>query len=150
MRLFDNKFRVVPLVAGMLMSICLVTISLSPSTAAADEFAQYQGAGASQIQARLNIMRQYLSVIESVHAIADDPEKTVLMTLQQMEEQYKKRNEYNKIIAMYKNVLSKNSSQTLRNIAYMKLGEIYRRTGNDAESMNLLNQSLQENMKRVK
>lgn len=151
MRLFDNKSSVLPLVAAMLLSFCLVTLSLAPSAAVADEFAQYQGAsGPSQIQARLNIMRQYLSVIESVHAIADDPEKTVLMTLQQLEEQHKKRNEYNKIIAMYKNVLSKNSSQTLRNIAYMKLGEIYRRTGNDAEAMKLLNQSLKENMKRVK
>lgn len=150
MRQFDNEPSMLPWVAGMLLGLCLVVISIIPSTVMADEFNQYQGAGATQIQARLNIMRQYLSVIESVHAIADDPEKTVLMTMQQLEEQHKKRNEYNKIIAMYKNVLNKNSSQTLRNIAYMKLGEIYRRTGNDAESMKLLNQSLQENMKRVK
>ena len=150
MRQFDSKPSMLALFAGMLLSLCLVTLSLIPSAVAADEFAQYQGSGPSQIQARLNIMRQYLSVVESVHAIADDPEKTVIMTLQQLEEQYKKRNEHSKIITMYKKVLNENSNQTLRNIAYMKLGEIYRRTGNDAESMKLLNRSLQENMKKVK
>ena len=146
MRQFDNKPSIFSAVAGMLSSLALVTIMLSASVAAAEDFPQ----GSSQIQARLNIMSQYLGVIESVHAIADDPEKTVIMTLQQLEEQYKKRNEHKQIVVMYKKVLSENSNQTLRNIAYMKLSEIYRRTGNDAEAMKLLNQSLQENMKRVK
>jgi len=47
-------------------------------------------------------------------------------------------------------VLKETRSQTLRNVAYIKLGEIHKRANRGDEAVALLRKALDENMKAVK
>ncbi|WP_455220504.1 hypothetical protein [Kaarinaea lacus] len=103
-----------------------------------------------QMQERLAIMEQYLTVVQSVHAIADDPEKAVLFQLQQLEDTYRKQRNVQKIISLYQDVLKNTPNLTIRNAASMKLAQILKRVGRNDEAEELTRNSLNENLKRLK
>lgn len=103
-----------------------------------------------RMQERLAIMEQYLTVVESVHAIADDPEKAVLFQLQQLEDTYRKQRNVQKIISLYQDVLKNTPNLTVRNAASMKLAQILKRVGRNDEAEELTRNSLNENLKRLK
>ncbi len=118
-------------------------------------FAGASGASAEegspeQIQLRLNILSQYFEIVDSFHAIADDPEKAIVFNLQQIEENYKKQGKQQEIVKMYEKLLKEARSSTLRNIAVMKLSEIYKSAGRNDEAIALLEQSVEENLNRLK
>lgn len=105
---------------------------------------------AERMQMRLRVIERYLSIVESVHSISDDPEKAVLYQLQQLEDIYKKQRAPEKIVSLYQDILSKSSNQTIRNAASMKLAQIYKRLGRDNAAEELTRKSLEENLKRLK
>lgn len=51
---------------------------------------------------------------------------------------------------MYRGILDGSRNQTLRNVAYMKLAEIYKRGGRTKEQTALLKKALAENTKLIK
>ena len=116
--------------------------------------APFDGGGnlerAERIQMRLQMLDRYLQVVESVHSIADNPEKAVLFQLQQLEDMYKKQRNPQKIISLYQDILKSTSNATVRNAASMKLAQILRRTGRESEAEELTRNSLNENLKRLK
>lgn len=103
-----------------------------------------------RLQTRLKMLDRYLQVVESVHAIADNPAKTVVFQLQQLEDLYKKQRDPQKIIALYQDVLKSTSNPTVRNAASMKLAQIFKRMGRDSEAEELTRKSLNENLQRLK
>lgn len=109
-----------------------------------------KGQRAEQMKMRLGMLERYLNVVESVHSIADDPEKSVIFQLQQLEDIYKKQRNFDKILDLYKSVLNKTSNQAVRNAVSMKLGQLLRRTGRGNEAEQLMRNALEENMKKLK
>ena len=105
---------------------------------------------AERMQMRLKVVERYLSIVESIHSISDDSEKTVLYQLQQLEDIYKKQRDPGKILSMYEDVLKSTSNQTVRNAVTMKLTQIYKRLGRDKAAEDLARSSLNENLKLLK
>ncbi|WP_455375034.1 hypothetical protein [Kaarinaea lacus] len=105
---------------------------------------------AERMQMRLKVVERYLGIVESIHSISDDSEKTVLYQLQQLEDIYKKQRDPAKIVTLYQDVLKNTSNQTVRNAATMKLTQIYKRLGKDQAAEDLARNSLNENLKLLK
>jgi tetratricopeptide (TPR) repeat protein len=102
------------------------------------------------VQAKLGILKDYFEIVNNFHTLASNPEKAVVLSLQQLEDNYKAQGKPEEIIKMYQNLLKEARSQTLRNVAYIKLSEIYKRSKRGDEAVALLKQALDENMKAVK
>ena len=105
---------------------------------------------AERMQVRLKVIERYLGIVESIHSISDDSEKTVLYQLQQLEDIYKKQRDPAKIVTLYQDVLKNTSNQTVRNATTMKLTQIYKRLGKDEAAEDLARNSLNENLKLLK
>ncbi len=102
------------------------------------------------MSARLNLLNQYFEIVNSVYNVAHDPERAAVLNLQQLEDAYKKQNKPDEITKMYQGILDGSRNQTLRNVAYMKLAEIYKRGGRAKEQTALLKKALAENTKLIK
>jgi len=126
----------------------LITGSQTVLSAPFDD--EMNGNRAERMQMRLKVIERYLSIVESMHSISDDSEKTVLYQLQQLEDIYKKQRDPAKIVSLYEDVLKKTSNQTVRNAVTMKLTQIYKRLGKDDVAEDLARNSLNENLKLLK
>ena len=102
------------------------------------------------VQAKLRILKDYFEIVNGFHALADDPEKAVMLSLQQLEDNYKAQGKPEEITKMYEKVLKEARNQTLRNVAYIKLSEIHKRANRGDQAVALLQKALEENMRAVK
>jgi len=134
----------------MSIVVLLFATMLSPAVFASPFDGGDMPGKVGQMQERLAIMEQYLTVVQSVHAIADDPEKAVLFQLQQLEDTYRRERNVQKIISLYQDVMKNTSNLTIRNAASMKLAQILKRVGRGEEAEELTRNSLNENLKRLK
>jgi tetratricopeptide (TPR) repeat protein len=126
-----------------------ITISIT----AAMLFAVAPNAQAQEIenlelmQTFLAIMTDYFEIIESTHDIASDPEKAAIMQMQKIQEVYEQRGEKARSTDVLKQVLADSNNTTIRNAAYMLLGDTLKETGRADEAIELLRQGLNENIK---
>ena len=126
-----------------------ITISIT----AAMLFAVAPSAQAQEIenlelmQTFLAIMTDYFEIIESTHDIASDPEKAAIMQMQKIQEVYEQRGEKARSTDVLKQVLADSDNTTIRNAAYMLLGDTLKETGRADEAIELLRQGLNENIK---
>ncbi|MCI0507515.1 MAG: hypothetical protein L0Z73_15580 [Gammaproteobacteria bacterium] len=136
----------------MTLILVLMFVAIAPSAIIAAPLEE-EGESAESVdrmQLRLKMLDRYLQVVESVHSIADDPEKSVVLQLQQLEDMYRKQRNPQKIITMYQDVLKNTSNQTVRNAASIKLSHLLQRAGRESEAEELTRKSLDENLKRLK
>jgi hypothetical protein len=134
----------------MFVTLLLLAALVSPAVFAGPFDDGDIGERVERMQERLNILERYLTVVESVHSIADDPEKAVVFQLQQLEDMYRKQRDPQKIISLYQNILKDTGNQTVRNVATMKLVQILKRVGRESEAEELTRKSMEENLKRLK
>ena len=127
----------------------LMLLPISVMSAPFDEDDSF-GGRAERMQMQLKVIERYLGIVESIHSISDNSEKTVLFQLQQLEDIYKKQRDPAKIVALYQDVLKTTSNQTIRNAATMKLTQIYKRLGKNEAAEDLARSSLDENLKLLK
>ncbi|MGI9201992.1 MAG: hypothetical protein ACR2QL_13095 [Woeseiaceae bacterium] len=126
-----------------------ITISIT----AAMLFAVAPSAQAQEIenlelmQTFLAIMTDYFEIIESTHDIASDPEKAAIMQMQKIQEVYEQRGEKARSTDVLKQVLADSNNTSIRNAAYMLLGDTLKETGRADEAIELLRQGLEENIK---
>jgi len=99
------------------------------------------------MQTFLNIMTDYLDIIESTHGIVSDPERAAIMQMQKIQEVYEQRGEKARSTDVLKQVLEDSNNPTIRNAAYMLLGDTLKETGRADEALQLLRQGLDENIK---
>lgn len=99
------------------------------------------------MQTFLAIMADYFDIIESTHHIASDPEKAAIMQMQKIQEVYEQRGEKARSTDVLKQVLEDSDNTTIRNAAYMLLGDTLKDTGRADEALVLLRQGLEENIK---
>jgi len=98
------------------------------------------------MQTFLNIMTDYLNIIESTHAIVSDSERAAIMQMQKIQEAYEERGEKARVAEVLRDVLQDSRSTAIRNAAYVKLGDILKETGRTDEAIALLREGLSENI----
>lgn len=98
------------------------------------------------MQTFLNIMTDYFEIIESTYEISSDPEKAAILQMQKIQEVYEERGEKARSADVLKNVLEQSNNTTIRNAAYMLLGDTLKETGRADEALELLREGLNENI----
>lgn len=99
------------------------------------------------MQTFLAIMTDYFEIIESTHDIAANPEKAAIMQMQKIQEVYEERGEKARSVDVLQDVLDKSRNPTIRNAAYIMLGDTLKETGRADEALDFLRQGLDENIK---
>ena len=99
------------------------------------------------MQTFLDIMNSYFAIIESTHAINSDEEKAAIMQMQKIQEVYEDRGEKARVADILRQVLADSHNQTIRNSAYMMLGDVLKESGRSDEAIELLRRGLTENIK---
>ena len=99
------------------------------------------------MQTFLNIMTDYFEIIQSTHDIAADPEKAAIMQMQKIQEVYEERGEKARSVAVLQDVLEDSNNTTIRNAAYIMLGDTLKETGRADEALDFLRRGLDENIK---
>lgn len=98
------------------------------------------------MQTFLSIMTDYFEIIESTYDISSNPEKAAIMQMQKIQEVYEQRGEKARSTDVLKQVLEDSDNTTIRNAAYMLLGDTLKDTGRADEAIQLLRQGLTENI----
>ncbi|MDA0707347.1 MAG: hypothetical protein O2805_12235 [Proteobacteria bacterium] len=98
------------------------------------------------MQTFLAIMTDYFEIIDSTHGVASNPEKAAIMQMQKIQEVYEQRGEKAHSTEVLKQVLEDSHNPTIRNAAYMMLGDTLKDTGRADEALQLLHQGLAENI----
>ena len=99
------------------------------------------------MQTFLAIMTDYFEIIESTHDISADPEKAAIMQMQKIQEVYEERGEKARSVTVLKKVLEDSNNSTIRNAAYMMIGDTLKETGRADEALEYLQRGLNENIK---
>ena len=98
------------------------------------------------MQTFLSIMGDYMEIIEATHDISSDSEKAAILQMQKIKEIYEERGEKARAADALREVLDSSRSQTIRNAAYILLGDTLKETGRSDEALALLRQGLDENI----
>ena len=124
--------------AGVLL---LFALPVQPSHAQ-DELAQ--------MQLFLDLVSKFYGVLETTHELSADPEKAAILQMHKIQEVYQERGEKARAIDVFKEVLDTSSNPTIRNAAYLMLGDALKETGRASEAVELLRSGLQENLANAK
>ena len=98
------------------------------------------------MQTFLNIMIDYMDIIESTHSIVSDSEKAAIMQMQKIQEAFEDRGEKARVADVLRDVLKDSRNPAIRNAAYVMLGDILKESGRTDEAIALLREGLSENI----
>ncbi len=98
------------------------------------------------MQSFLELMTDYFGIIEATHEISSDPEKAAIMQMQKIQEVYEDRGDKAQSVDVLKKVLEDSNSRTIRNAAYLMLGDTLKDAGRASEALEYLKRGLQENI----
>jgi len=98
------------------------------------------------MQTFLDIMTDYRGLIEATHDISSDPEKAAILQMQKIKEAFEERGEKARAADMLRQVLENSRNPSIRNAAYILLGDILKETGRTDEAVELLRRGLAENI----
>lgn len=103
-----------------------------------------------KMQQFLGIMTSYFDIIESTYDINSDAEKAAIFQMQKIQEVYENRGEKARAIGVFQQVLKETDNPTIRNAAYMLLGDALKETGRADEAIRILQEGLRENINNAK
>lgn len=107
-----------------------------------------QDATAQAIQ-QIEMINSYLNVVTTVHSVAVDPEKAAIMQLQQLEEMNKKAADKSGYVSLLNEVIASTPGTAVRNVAYMKLVDVYKNSGDYGAARDKIKQALFANIKQL-
>ena len=99
------------------------------------------------MQTFLDLVTQYYAVIQSTHDIASDSEKAAILQMQKIQEVYEQRGDKAQSVDILRKVLEDSNNPTIRNAAYLMLGDTLKESGRASEAIELLQQGLSENIR---
>lgn len=102
------------------------------------------------MQTFLAIMNDYFDIIESTYDVSADPEKAAILQMMKIQEVYEERGEKARSVDVLKEVLDESQNATIRNAAYMLLGDTLKDTGRADEALQYLRRGLDENISAAK
>ena len=135
---FEHRLR--RRLCGALFASCL----LGPVSGEAQNIADID-----RLTGMLSLMQNFYQVMEQVHGMALSPQKAALLQMHEIEEIYKKRGEHRKIIPVYREVLARTEDPVIRTLAFIKLAEALKQTGQQEESIAVLREALNESLERA-
>lgn len=94
----------------------------------------------------IGVMQGYYALIEQVHDIASDPEKSAILELQKIEDIYKNRGDRAEAIVVLRDVVETSPSPAVRNAAAFMLAEALNETGRASEAVKILQDTLTKNL----
>lgn len=94
----------------------------------------------------MGIMEGYYSIIDGVHTVASDREKSAIQQLQKIEEIYKNRGDRAQAIVVLRDVVGRTSNDTIRNAAAVMLADALNETGQASEAVEVLKAALERNL----
>jgi hypothetical protein len=112
-------------------------------------FAPAHGAQAEDLDRMrqfMAVMKDYYGIIDAVHAVASDSEKSAILQLQKIEEFYKERGDRAEAITVLRDVFERTESLTVRNAAAMMLADALNETGRASEAVEVLKAALGDNL----
>ncbi|MEM8983451.1 MAG: tetratricopeptide repeat protein [Pseudomonadota bacterium] len=103
----------------------------------------------AQIQSFLELVERYYQLIESTYQISDNPEMAAILQMQKIQEAYEDTG--NKALAqdVFRRVLKESGNQTIRNAAFLMLGDSLKETGRTEEAVEVYQRALEENVKKA-
>ena len=132
----------------MRMAKTVILAAVAATMLAAAPAARAQSADdLAKMQAFLDIMTDYMEIIEATHDISSDPEKAAILQMQKIKETFEERGEKSRAVESLKQVLENSRNPAIRNAAYIMLGDTLKETGRSDEAIELLRQGLAENVK---
>ena len=100
-----------------------------------------------QMRQFMGVMEGYYAIIDSVHQVASDPEKSAILQLQKIEEIYKERGDRAEAIAVMREVVERTDSPTVRNAAAVMLADALNETGRASDAVAVLREALEANLR---
>ena len=132
-----------PLRKILAVSLLSTSILIIPATVrSADEF--------ESMSKMVNLMDSFFGLMDSVYEMNADEEKAALLQMHEIEEIYKQQGKHQNAVQVYEQVLQKSKNPTIRNIAYHRMADVLKESGNLDAAVNTLNKALNENLKRTK
>ncbi len=98
------------------------------------------------MQTFLAIMTDYFSIIESTYEVSSNAEKAAIMQMQKIQEVYEDRGQKVDAVEILQDVLSKTRNRTIRNAAYLMIGDTLKEAGRTDEAIKMLREALSENI----
>jgi len=98
----------------------------------------------------LGLMKDFINIIESIHALADNPEKAAIHQMHEIEEIHKNRKQPELAIELFESILKKTDNQTIRNATYMRLGDLLKKTGQSGKAVKVFEKALMENIQKTR
>lgn len=95
----------------------------------------------------VGLMGGFFDLMGSMYEAAENPAHSALIQMNTLEDIYKERGEHARIIDVYRQVLTEARNPVVRRIAYLRLADALKETGQSAEAVTVLQQSLQETVK---
>lgn len=102
-----------------------------------------------RMSSMLTLMQSFYALMDRVHAMAESPQKSALLQMHEIEEIYKKRGEHQKAVPVYRDVLAKTHDPVVRALAYMKLADVLKQTGQQDAAIEVLREALDESLARA-
>lgn len=101
--------------------------------------------GMEELSRFLDFVQRYYALLDSVHTVAESPQRTSIMHLQKMKEIHEDRGDSAAAADALREVIADSSDQTVRNAARMMLVDVLRDTGRASEALRVIDEGLAEN-----
>ena len=133
------KKRTSRLVMAVVFSIFM---SSSPLLHAQEDFEAMAG--------MVNLMDGFLGLMDSVYEMNADNEKAILLQMHALEEIYKEQGQHAEAVKMYRRVLDNSKNATVRNMAYHRMADVLKESGDMQTAVEVLNAAMAETLKRTR
>ncbi len=127
--------------------VVVVALAIAPTAGWAQD--DWQNRDLQQMHTVLDLMTKFFGIIENMHDVSSDAERAAVFQLFKIEEIYKERGERAQAIRIFEQVLEESDNLTIRNAAYLMLGEALKETGRTDEAVEALQRGLQENIRNA-
>ena len=127
----------------VILSLILVTgLGISTVTRAQDEF--------EAMTSMVNLMDSFFDLMDSFYEMSADDEKALLLQMNGIEENYKEQGRHGEAVEMYRRVLRTSSNPTVRNMAYQRMADVLKESGDLNGANGVLNEAMEETLNRLK
>ena len=95
----------------------------------------------------LTVMQNYYELIERIHSVASNSDKSAIQQLMKIEDIYKKRGDRAQAIVVLRQAVNDAKSPAVRNAAAMMLADALNETGQASEAVDVLKSALGTNLR---
>ncbi len=98
----------------------------------------------------VNLMDSFFGLMDSIYEMNSNNEKAALLQMHAIEDIYKDQGKPKEAVAVYRKVLKKSSNSTIRNIAYSRMADVLKESGDLDGAINVLNDALEETLDKTR